>query len=540
MVLEFIGADREVTGSCHYLTFGDTHILIDCGMEQGADLYVNQEIPVNPSLIDYVFVTHAHIDHSGLLPLIYNHGFRGTIFATKATTDLCNIMLKDSAHIQEFEAEWKNRKARRAGNPEVQALYTVNDAEGVLKHFVPCHYGDILTICDGLKVRFTDVGHLLGSASIEVWIDEDGVQKKIVFSGDIGNKNKPLIKDPQYTDEADYVVMECTYGDRSHDRTHEHIEEFAKIIQRTLDRHGNVVIPAFAVGRTQEILYFIRKIKEEGLVTGHDGFPVYVDSPLAVEATHVFNKNISECFDEEAMDLVNRGINPIAFPGLNLSVSSDDSKAINFDSEPKVIISASGMCDAGRIKHHLKHNLWRQESTVLFVGYQAVGTLGRALIGGAKEVKLFQEEVHVNAHIIQFPGMSGHADQEGLLKWAGSLRAKPDRVFVTHGEDKVTEIFAEKLWDEFRYPAMAPFSGTVFDLKENEFIEKTVGIPIQKETTANAGTLRTRSSGNAVFDRLVAAGQRLLTVITRNKGGANKDLSKFADQINSLCDKWDR
>ena len=405
MKLTFIGADHEVTGSCHYLNATGKNILVDYGMEQGGNVYENAELPIPFSDVDYIFITHAHIDHTGLLPLIYAKGFKGQIFATQATCDLCNIMLKDSAHIQEMEAEWKNRKARRAGNPEVQALYTVNDAEGVLKHFVPCHYGDILTICDGLKVRFTDVGHLLGSASIEVWIDEDGVQKKIVFSGDIGNKNKPLIKDPQYTDEADYVVMECTYGDRSHDRTHEHIEEFAKIIQRTLDRHGNVVIPAFAVGRTQEILYFIRKIKEEGLVTGHDGFPVYVDSPLAVEATHVFNKNISECFDEEAMDLVNRGINPIAFPGLNLSVSSDDSKAINFDSEPKVIISAAGMCDAGRIRHHLKHNLWRQECTIVFAGYQAVGTLGRSLIEGAEVVKLFGETIDVEADWTDFPVM---------------------------------------------------------------------------------------------------------------------------------------
>lgn len=320
----------------------------------------------------------------------------------------------------------------------------------------------------------------------------------------------------------------------------DYVPELAKIIQETLDRGGNLVIPSFAVGRTQEMLYFIREIKAEHLVHGHGEFPVYVDSPLAVEATNIFRDHQKECYDSDAAALLAQGINPILFPGLKLSITSDESKAINFNETPKVIISASGMCDAGRIKHHLKHNLWRQESTVLFVGYQAVGTLGRALIGGAKEVKLFQEEVHVNAHIIQFPGMSGHADQEGLLKWAGSLRAKPDRVFVTHGEDKVTELFAEKLWDEFRYPAMAPFSGTVFDLKENEFIEKTVGIPIQKESAANAGTLRTRSSGNAVFDRLVAAGQRLLTVITRNKGGANKDLSKFADQINSLCDKWDR
>ena len=300
MRLSFFGAAHEVTGSCHYLNAAGKNILVDYGMEQGGNVYENAELPIPFSDVDYIFITHAHIDHTGLLPLIYAKGFKGQIFATQATCDLCNIMLKDSAHIQEMEAEWKNRKARRAGNPEVQALYTVNDAEGVLKHFVPCHYGDILTICDGLKVRFTDVGHLLGSASIEVWIDEDGVQKKIVFSGDIGNKNKPLIKDPQYTDEADYVVMECTYGDRSHDRTHEHIEEFAKIIQRTLDRHGNVVIPAFAVGRTQEILYFIRKIKEEGVYfNSHiDGRKIFMGPEESMQIQSNLASTIAMAFDE--------------------------------------------------------------------------------------------------------------------------------------------------------------------------------------------------------------------------------------------------
>lgn len=533
MKLTFIGADHEVTGSCHYLNAAGKNILVDYGMEQGGNVYENAELPIPFSDVDYIFITHAHIDHTGLLPLIYAKGFKGQIFATQATCDLCNIMLKDSAHIQEMEAEWKNRKARRAGNPEVQALYTVNDAEGVLKHFVPCHYGDILTICDGLKVRFTDVGHLLGSASIEVWIDEDGVQKKIVFSGDIGNKNKPLIKDPQYTDEADYVVMECTYGDRSHDRTHEHIEEFAKIIQRTLDRHGNVVIPAFAVGRTQEILYFIRKIKEEGLVTGHDGFPVYVDSPLAVEATHVFNKNISECFDEEAMDLVNRGINPIAFPGLNLSVSTDDSRAINFDSEPKVIISAAGMCDAGRIRHHLKHNLWRPECTIVFAGYQAVGTLGRSLVDGTDQVRLFGETIEVKAQIRMMEGLSGHADQDGLIRWIRAYKEKPKMTFIVHGDDKVCDIFADRLNREEGIPASAPFSGSVYDLAEGCWLKVTKGIPIQPEKES-----RRRADG--IFARLVAAGERLCRVIKRNEGGANKDLAKFTDQIHALCDKWDR
>ena len=540
MKLTFVGAAHEVTGSCHFLQAAGKNILIDCGMEQGPDLYENPGLPIPENEIDYVFLTHAHIDHSGMLPKLAKNGFKGQIFTTFATADLCNIMLRDSAHIQMFEAEWRNRKGRREGKPEFIPAYTMEDAMGVLRNFVRCPYDKIIKPAEGIEVRFVDAGHLLGSSSIEVWMTEEDKTEKIVFSGDIGNIHQPLINDPEYPESADYVIMESTYGDRSHGPKPDYVPELAKIIQETLDRGGNLVIPSFAVGRTQEMLYFIREIKAEHLVHGHGEFPVYVDSPLAVEATNIFRDHQKECYDSDAAALLAQGINPILFPGLKLSITSDESKAINFNETPKVIISASGMCDAGRIKHHLKHNLWRQESTVLFVGYQAVGTLGRALIGGAKEVKLFQEEVHVNAHIIQFPGMSGHADQEGLLKWAGSLQAKPDRVFVTHGEDKVTEIFAEKLWDEFRYPAMAPFSGTVFDLKENEFIEKTVGIPIQKETTANAGTLRTRSSGNAVFDRLVAAGQRLLTVITRNKGGANKDLSKFADQINSLCDKWDR
>ena len=535
MRLTFIGADHEVTGSCHYLECGETKLLVDCGMEQGVNVYENAELPIPFSDVDYIFITHAHIDHTGLLPLIYAKGFKGQIFATQATCDLCNIMLKDSAHIQEMEAEWKNRKARRAGNPEVQALYTVNDAEGVLKHFVPCHYGDILTICDGLKVRFTDVGHLLGSASIEVWIDEDGVQKKIVFSGDIGNKNKPLIKDPQYTDEADYVVMECTYGDRSHDRTHEHIEEFAKIIQRTLDRHGNVVIPAFAVGRTQEVLNYIRIIKEKNLVTGHGVFPVYLDSPMAVEATGVFKDNMMDCYNEETKELVKKGINPISFPGLHLSITSSDSVAINFNEEPKVIISAAGMCDAGRIRHHLKHNLWRPECTILFAGYQAVGTLGRSIIEGREEVKLFGESIEVKARIEKIEGISGHADETGLLEWVGSFMEKPSQVFVVHGDDTVCDAFAETVKETYGINAMAPFSGSSYDLKEGCFVTVTKGIPIQKPAVNEA-----TKKAAGVFARLLAACDRLRRVVMHNEGGANKDLARFADQINSLCDKWDR
>ena len=540
MKLSFYGADQCVTGSCHCLEVNGKNILIDCGLQQGRDEVNNEALPFHPGSIDFVLITHAHIDHTGRVPMLVKQGFRGRILTTRVTANLMDIMLLDSAHIQESDAEWKNRKAARSGAPKVEPLYTIEDAENVKQYVTTCEYGEDVELCEGVSVRFADAGHLLGSACITVTATENGVTKKLIFSGDLGNVDQPIIRNPSHFAGADYVVMESTYGDRNHTEVWSYTDELAEIIDETLGKGGNVVIPSFAVGRTQELLYFIREIKDQKLVKSTPNFPVYIDSPLAKAATTVFCGDLHGYLDEQALELVKDGTHMFTFPNLNLVESSEESKMLNMDTTPKVIISASGMCDAGRIRHHLKHNLWRQESTVLFVGYQAVGTLGRALIGGAKEVKLFQEEVHVNAHIIQCPGMSGHADQEGLLKWAGSLQAKPDRVFVTHGEDKVTEIFAEKLWDEFRYPAMAPFSGTVFDLKENEFIEKTVGIPIQKETTANAGTLRTRSSGNAVFDRLVAAGQRLLTVITRNKGGANKDLSKFADQINSLCDKWDR
>ena len=532
MRLTFIGADHEVTGSCHYLEACGKHILVDYGMEQGGNVYENAEIPIPPSDIDYVFITHAHIDHSGLLPLLYSRGFKGQVFATQATCDLCVIMLKDSAHIQEMEAEWKNRKARRAGNPEVQPLFTMADAEGVLTHFFPCRYGETLTLVDGLRIRFTDVGHLLGSASIEVWVEEDGVEKKIVFSGDIGNKNKPLIKDPSYVEDADYVVMECTYGDRSHNRTHEHIGELANILQETLDAGGNLVIPAFAVGRTQEILYFMRKIKEEKMIAGHENFEVYVDSPMAVEATTVFSKNIMECFDEEAMDLVSRGINPITFPGLKLSITSEDSKGINFDLKPKVIISAAGMCDAGRIRHHLKHNLWRSECTILFAGYQAVGTLGRSLIEGTQVVKLFGETIDVNARIERLDGLSGHADKEGLIEWLQAFKDAPQKVFLVHGDDAVCTSFASHLRTEYGYDADAPFSGSVYDLAKDVWEKQTVGIARQKETAR-------QKENRGIFETLVAAGERLMKIIRRHRECSNKDIKKFTNDVNALCDKWD-
>ena len=535
MKITFIGATHEVTGSCYYLEAAGKKFLVDCGMEQGPDYYENKDIPVPPGELDFVLLTHAHMDHSGNLPAIYAKGFKGPVYATEATCNLCDIMLRDSAHIQMFEAEWRNRKAKRQGKPEFVPAYTMEDALGVIRNFVGCPYETGIILGEGLRVKFIDAGHLLGSSSIEVNICEAGVEKTIVFSGDIGNKNQPLIKDPAYFRKADYVVMESTYGDRSHGERPDYVRLLADVIQETFDRGGNVVIPSFAVGRTQEMLYFIRQIKAEGLIHGHDNFKVFVDSPLANEETNIFGIHKYDCFDDEALELIRKGINPLSFPGLKISVTSEDSKAINFDDDCKVIISASGMCDAGRIKHHLKHNLWREDSTILFVGYQAVGTPGRALLEGTQEIKLFGEPVHVAAKICRMPGISGHADVNGLVDWIKAFEVKPQKVFVTHGEDTVTELFAARLRDEMNYDAYAPFSGTEFDLAEGEFLYEAEGVKIQKPAA-----LQKASKAAKVYEKLLALGYRLLSVIRKNEGCANKDLEKFSRDVQSLCDKWDR
>lgn len=533
MKLVFIGADHEVTGSCHYMEVGSKKFCVDIGMEQGKDIFENQEIPVSPSELDFILLTHAHIDHTGLLPMLYARGFRGQVYATKATVELSQIMLRDSAHIQQFEAEWRNRKAQRSGGEVYEPLYTMEDALGAIRLMTSCDYGSMVHICDEVVVRFTDIGHLLGSSSIEVFAKENGKERTVVFSGDIGNDNKPILKNPTYTKAADYVVMESTYGDRLHGEAPDYVGDLAKIIQETFERGGNVVIPSFAVGRTQELLYFIRQIKEERLVTVNSDFEVYVDSPLAVEATSIFRKNVEQCFDDEARRLVKKGINPISFPGLKLSITSDDSKAINFDMQPKVIISASGMCEAGRIRHHLKHNLWRSESTIVFVGYQTRGTLGRALLEGAEQVKLFGEPVGVQAKIVKLAGISSHADKNGLLRWVnGFTERPPKRVFVVHGEDAVCTGFVRTLEDS-GYIASAPYSGTVFNLLSGEFEKEALPIAVSKKTSA-------RKRSGDMFQRLLTAGQRLLAVIRRNEGLSNKETAKFTDQINALCDKWDR
>ena len=535
MKLTFFGAARAVTGSCHCVECGGKKILVDCGLQQGRDERDNQELDFAAGYIDAVVVTHAHIDHSGRIPLLVKQGFTGNIYCTRLTGQLLSIMLRDSAHIQESDAQWQNQKGKRAGEEPVEPLYTVHDAEEAVKRIVTCEYGTTLQIADGVKVRFVDAGHLLGSASVEMWLTEGDTTRKVVFSGDIGNLDQPIIKDPSYLKDADYVFMESTYGDRSHGPRPDYVAELAKILQRTFDRGGNVVIPSFAVGRTQELLYFIREIKEKNLVTGHGCFPVYIDSPLAIEATRIFKDTDSSCFDEETNALLAKGIDPIQFPGLKVSVTSDESRAINTDPVPKVIISASGMCEAGRIRHHLKHNLWRKECTILFVGYQAVNTLGRSLLEGADNVKLFGESIEVQAEICQLTGLSGHADREGLLKWVNSFEPKPKRVFIIHGEDEVENIFAQTLTEQ-GFNASAPYNGEQWAIGAEGAVCLKEGTRIRIEHHVSEGAARAAT----VFQRLLNAGKRLLRVIEHNEGGANKDLAKFADQINALCDKWDR
>jgi len=533
MKIQFIGATHEVTGSCTLLEVGGRYYLVDCGMEQGADIFQNMPLPVPANAIEAVFLTHAHIDHSGMLPKLCKDGFSGAIYATEATCDLCNIMLRDSAHIQESEAQWRSRKAERAGEPLVEPTYTMNDALAAIKLLRPCRYLEPIRVAEGIIIRMNDIGHLLGSAAIELWLTEGEETRKIVFSGDVGNTDQPLLNDPKAVEETDYLVIESTYGDRLHAESKgDAVAEMADCIQRAFDRGGNVVIPSFAVGRTQEMLYAIREIKQKGLVKGHDNFPVYVDSPLAVEATGIFLQSHESNFDEETLAVLQQGVNPIWSEGVTLSVTSDESKLINADTRSKVILSASGMCEAGRIRHHLKHNLWRKESIVLFVGYQAEGSLGRKLQEGAKNVKLFGESIAVHAEIATLHGTSGHADRDGLLNWLGGFRQKPKMVFVNHGDDSSCEAFRKTL-EDMGYHAEAPYSGTEYDLLTGRLTVYTEGVKIDR-----GAAFRGNQRAKQVYGELLAAAEALLALVRTRKGCTNKDNAKLTDQIRKLIEKW--
>ena len=531
MKLTFYGAAKAVTGSCHCIECGGKKVLIDCGLQQGRDEYDNREFGFRPSEIDAVIVTHAHIDHSGRLPLLVKEGFDGPIYCTGPTAQLMEVMLLDSAHIQEGETKWQNQKGKRSGKPEVTPLYTVEDVPPAVKRFIPCQYNKEYTIFDGITMRMLDAGHLLGSAFVELWLDEGDERRKIVFSGDIGNCNQPILRDPTPIYDADYVVTESTYGTRPHGaETEDYTVELANVIDRTLERGGNVVIPSFAVGRTQELLYFLREMKEQNLVTSYPDFKVYVDSPLAREATEIFSGDLRGYLEDEAMALIKAGTKLFTFPGLSVTATTDESRMLNEDRTPKVIISASGMCEAGRIRHHLKHNLWRRECAIVFVGFQAEGTLGRSILNGAEVVHLFGEDVQVNAEIIRFKGLSSHADKDHLIAWARNFTPAPKHTFAVHGQSDVTEIYAQTL-RELAIPAHAPDPGEVYDLLTNRML--VAGVPRAPKAPAEP-------PASPAFRNLESMLKLMSNVVEHNRGGTNKDLEKFANQLKLLAEKWDR
>ena len=532
MKLSFFGADQCVTGSCHCLEVNGKKILIDCGLQQGRDEVDNSSLPFHAGEIDFVLVTHAHIDHSGRIPMLLKQGFQGRIFATRLTAQLLDIMLQDSAHIQESDAEYQNRKNLRAGRPTVEPLYTVEDAQQVREFLTTCEYGEKVDLCEGVSMECIDAGHLLGSASMKLTLTENGETRTIVFSGDIGNVDQPIIRDPQFFHEADFVVMESTYGNRNHTEVWSYTDELAQIIDETLGKGGNVVIPSFAVGRTQELLYFIRQIKDENLVKSVPNFDVYVDSPLSKAATTIFCGDLRGYLDEEAVALVKDGTHMFNFPGLHLTETVDESKNLNLDPSPKVIISASGMCDAGRIRHHLKHNLWRPESAVVFVGFQSPGTLGRHLLDGAESVKMFGEEIAVRAKIVNFQGLSSHADRDHLLNWIDQFAsAKPTHVFVVHGDREVAPAFAADL-AERGFAAHAPRYTEVYDLLTDRIVEQ--GYLPEPKKKSFEGAPRVSSA----YRRLVELGDALAALIRRSQGRDNKTLADFAESLRKILEKF--
>lgn len=539
MKITFLGATKTVTGSNYLVEAAGKKFLVDCGMWQGKKELEEEnfeEFDFNPADIDFMLLTHAHIDHSGRIPKLYNEGFKNKIYTHKATCDLCALMLPDSGHIQEMENEWKNRKRMRKGLPAREPLYTAEQAARCLELFEPVQYDQIIEITPDIHVRFNDAGHMLGSSIIELWVNENGKQTKTVFTGDLGNNDIPLLSEPTMIEDADYLVMESTYGSRKHIKNDKKAEMFLDIVSETLEKRGTVVIPSFAVGRTQEILYELNKIKEtrndEKFLKEYETLmkaPVYVDSPLAISSTEVFKENMN-LFDEETQAEIKRGDNPLEFPGLKFTVTAEESKALNENPEPCIIISASGMCEVGRIKHHLKHNLWNPNSTILFVGYQAPGTLGYSIVNGAKKVKIFGEEIAVNARIEYIEGYSGHADQDGLMNFVYSFIKKPKQIFLIHGEEESQEVLEQKLEEETKLPVKIPNYGDTYELTQEEMAKLTHTIERKLPINNRAEVLRRLEKlKSEILDMDTAVKEDM-----DNKELTDEDIFRISEKIKDL------
>ena len=541
MKVTFLGATGTVTGSNFLVEGAGKRFIVDCGLYQGStkeELLNAKPFAYDPASIDFMLVTHAHIDHTGRIPKLYKEGFKGPAYATKATVDLCSIMLPDSGHIQETEVAYTNKKRQRAGNTEMmEPIYTEEDAVKCIEIFEPVKYDEIIDITPEIQVRFNDAGHMLGSAMIEVWITEDGKQQKIVFSGDIGNKDLPLLSYPTMIDSTDYLVMESTYGDRNHIETQDKAERFLDIVSETVEKGGTVVIPSFAVGRTQEILYELDKIKDqhqddENFKKKYEivmNIPVYVDSPLAVDATEVFRKNM-DLFKEEVQEVINRGDDPLTFNNLHFTRTTEESKALNDSDESCVIISASGMCDVGRIKHHLKHHIWNPNDTILFVGYQAPGSLGHRIVSGEPSVKILGEEFNVNARIEYIEGYSGHADQEGLIDFVASFRTKsPDHIFLVHGEPEPQATLKQKIQEETNIDVIIPSYGEEYTLDENMSVDAKYEYPATSQIDNIALVNKMRELEVEISDM-----KRALLENIRLSNTADDDMVKLNNRVNDL------
>lgn len=529
MKIQFCGASTGVTGSCHLITTENHKVLLDCGQFQGgkAQEALNYEdFPFDPAEIDYVILSHAHIDHCGRIPLLIKRGFKGAIYCTDATADLLDVMLKDSGYIHEKEAEWKNKKNERAGRPKVEPLYTFNDAVDSLTYVKPVLYDQLIELNEEMKIVFNDAGHILGSAITELWVTENDNVSKIVFSGDLGVMERPILRNPTIIKKADYVIMETTYGNRVHPENSMNVKALMDIIRDTAAKGGTTVIPSFAVGRTQELIYELNRVYETDneYRQAFENIMVYVDSPMATTATEVFKRN-AQVFDDETKEYIAKGDNPLDFKNLRFTRTSQESIWLNTNPDPKVIISASGMCDAGRIRHHLKHNLWNRKSSIVFVGYQAEGTLGRMILDGAKEVTLFGEKVQVNAKIYNLEGFSGHADKNGLLAWLKGFQKEPKHIFLVHGEPEAKEAFAETVEKELGYHPIVVKGNSEYVLEKDEMVSMDQAMEEEVDEEM-LGSLRTN-----LFD----IHRRIEDILYNTKLAVGEDMSpKELTEINNM------